>query len=358
MTRPLVTLVLYAYNEAAFIAEAVQSALAQDYHPLEIVLCDDGSQDETFGIMQELAASSASHRVLLHRNPHNIGIGSLLNWAVTHTTGDLVLLANGDDRSRPYRVTRTVDAWLGADRTPSALTSPLQVIDKHGREVPGKLIPNATRYRSLAEGLKHRFMGVGAAASLALRREVFIRFPPLNPALILEDNPLIMRASLLGSVLSLDEPLVEYRVHDDNISQAYAQTAYGEWAGRFRARRLWHRREGVKAFCQMLNDLNWPAARSGSDDDWEYGRFVAITQLLDYELARQHHDPDSRITAGQRLRLLFALMKRTSILTVKSWLPFLGRRDERWHYRAMLAAGWEDASHPAASRQTPSPSAH
>ena len=52
---PLVTFALFAYNQEAFIREAVASALSQTYEPLEIILSDDCSTDRTFAIMQELA---------------------------------------------------------------------------------------------------------------------------------------------------------------------------------------------------------------------------------------------------------------------------------------------------------------
>jgi glycosyltransferase involved in cell wall biosynthesis len=78
--RPLVTFALIAYNQEEYIREAVESALAQDYSPLEIIISDDCSKDNTFNIIQEVTSLyKGNHKVVINRNPENIGIGSHIN---------------------------------------------------------------------------------------------------------------------------------------------------------------------------------------------------------------------------------------------------------------------------------------
>jgi len=60
--QPLISFVLLAYNQEAFIREAVQSALEQTYQPLEIILSDDFSKDDTFEIIKNMAASYSRRR--------------------------------------------------------------------------------------------------------------------------------------------------------------------------------------------------------------------------------------------------------------------------------------------------------
>ena len=212
------SIVLYCYNGEPYVQDAVASLLEQDWPDLEIVLSDDGSTDRTFEIMEAAARNyRGPHRVLLNRNPANLGIGSQINAAVAMTTGEVILLANGDDISEPYRVRRTVEAWLENGR-PMALWSNLAQIDAGGRPL-ARVMDCRVHASSLAEGMRHRFGGA-PAASLALSREVFTRFGPLPQNLILEDNPLFLRALLLGKVHHIAEPLVRYRVHPNNISQS------------------------------------------------------------------------------------------------------------------------------------------
>lgn len=339
-TMPVVTLILYAYNEERFIREAIESVFAQTYSPLEIVLSDDGSADHTFEIMREMAdAYQGPHKIILNRNERNIGIGSQLNAAIEKTSGELILLANGDDRSRPYRVSRTVDAWLATGKTATVISSPLQTIDGRGHSIESQVLLNNRVYVSLEDGLRNRFSGVGLAASVALRRDVFTSFSAINPALILEDNPLYLRARLLGPARLLEEPLVDYRIHADNISQAYDWVERSEWARRFYRRALWQRSEGVKAYCQMLNDIAGPNASAWPADDLERGRFVAMGKLLENELYRQFYAPETAVPISDRWKFIADLAFVQLKLTLKSWIPWLKDRDVKWHYRRVTRPG-------------------
>ena len=244
----------------------------------------------------------------------------------------MLLLANGDDIFLPDRVTKTVTAWKNNECKASVIVSPLQVIDENSEIVEGELLPNNTVYGSLVEGLEARFGGVGLAASVALRRDVFTSFPPLNPALILEDNPLMMRAFILGEVVYMDQATVLYRVHGENISQAYRSKEYAEWREDFFARSLWQRKEGVKAYTQELSDLLSPIVNQDPPEQLEFSRFVAMSRILENELFRQFHDGSSTITTNQRLSLLGRLMLVFFKNTIKSWVPFLKERNARQQY--------------------------
>jgi glycosyltransferase involved in cell wall biosynthesis len=330
---PRVSLYLYAFNEESFVREAVEAVLAQDYSPLEIVLSDDGSSDRTFEIMQDMARQyDGPHTVHLFRSPVNTGICNQLNAAVQMSSGELILLANADDRCHTDRVTRTVDAWVKNGRQASAVVSPLQVMSQDGSVIPGHVLANNARFSSLADGVANRFHGLGLAASLALRREVFVEFPPLMPTLILEDSPLMMRAAVCGDVLYLKDALVDYRVHDENISQAYQVVPYPEWRKRFDAAVLWQRAESVKAYTQMIGDLFSVRARALERSGLEQSRFRAVTGIVVNELERQFYDPTTTVTHRQRwgmaVRLLLVLLKNT----IKAVIPLLRERSRRRNF--------------------------
>src|SRR5215208_5561829 len=77
-TRPLVSFALLTYNHEKFIRDAVSAAFAQTYQPLEIIISDDCSTDQTFEIVQEMVlAYTGEHRVVLRRNPENLGADGL-----------------------------------------------------------------------------------------------------------------------------------------------------------------------------------------------------------------------------------------------------------------------------------------
>ena len=93
---PIASILLIAYNQQATIVEAIAGALAQTYSPLEIVVSDDASSDDTWAHMQHAVAGYAGpHRVVLNRNEHNLGIGAHLSRVVELSRGVLLFVAAG-----------------------------------------------------------------------------------------------------------------------------------------------------------------------------------------------------------------------------------------------------------------------
>ncbi len=133
VARPLVTFYVMTYNQARFIRQAVEAALAQTYSPLQIVLSDDCSTDGTFEIIQDAVKGySGPHVVVLNRNDRNLGISDHVNRIIELATGELIIAADGDDVSSPVRAERCVDVWLRNGR-PAALYSAVSCIDADGR---------------------------------------------------------------------------------------------------------------------------------------------------------------------------------------------------------------------------------
>ncbi|MDP6474553.1 MAG: glycosyltransferase [Alphaproteobacteria bacterium] len=98
---PTVSFLLPAYNQEAFVRDAVRSVLAQDYEPLEIILSDDCSSDRTFEIIEnEASAYKGPHSVVLNRNEMNLGIEHI-NKLQQLASGTILVTGHGDDLSMP-----------------------------------------------------------------------------------------------------------------------------------------------------------------------------------------------------------------------------------------------------------------
>ena len=125
--EPLVSVVMPAYNAAAFVRVAIASALAQTYSNLEVLVVDDGSTDETPQIVAEMAQEDA--RVRLLRQP-NGGVAAARNLAIAHARGEFIAPLDADDAWMPAKIMRQVAAmreggpkvglvytwWLGTDK--------------------------------------------------------------------------------------------------------------------------------------------------------------------------------------------------------------------------------------------------
>lgn len=330
--RPSVCIVLYAFEEERFVGDAARSLLAQDYDgPLEIVLSDDGSKDRTFEIMSELARRYAGpHRILLNRNPTNLGIGAQINRAIEMTTGRLVVLANGDDLYPPHRVSRLVETWAREGR-PTAVWSDAEQIDADGRP-RGVRMKLGRVFETLEGGVKVRFGGPGATC-LMLDRKVFEAFGPIPDNMLLEDNPLFMRGFLLGPVRYVDEPLVQYRVHDDNISQVYHTGDFEDWRARRRKRAVWHAREGCRAFIEMLRDMHQAPATGWPARDLSRARWAAIERVCHTTATGDFLSGDQALSERERWGFVARLALLQFKLTLKRFLPWIDRRNEAWEFR-------------------------
>lgn len=209
--RPLVTFALCAYNQENFIREAVRGAFAQDYRPLQIILSDDCSSDSTFEIMKEEAeAAPPEVELLVTRSAKNLGIGRHINRVVEKSKGEILVVAAGDDISEPQRTRVSVSALLNDPCHRLVLHGKVRKISAKGEELGFMDNPYI---HILTDPVKVvRAMAWLTGTTVALRRELVTRFPPLLEKIVNEDMVWAFRSALLGGSVYLVEPYVHYRV--------------------------------------------------------------------------------------------------------------------------------------------------
>ena len=108
----LVSVLMSVYNGAPTLEKAAASVLAQTYRDLELILCDDASTDDTWRIMQRIAAQDA--RVTVFQNKTNRGLGASLNGCLSRAGGEYIARQDADDVSDPDRIERTMDFLLSS----------------------------------------------------------------------------------------------------------------------------------------------------------------------------------------------------------------------------------------------------
>jgi len=109
--NPLVSVMIGAYDAAPYIGEAIESVLAQDYDPIELIVVDDGSTDGT----ADIARSFAEVKVIQQENGGN---GAARNRAVENASGELYAFLDADDRFTSGKLTlqkAALDADPGLD---------------------------------------------------------------------------------------------------------------------------------------------------------------------------------------------------------------------------------------------------
>jgi hypothetical protein len=224
-SRPLLTFVVFTYQQEHLVREAVRGALAQTYSPLEIILSDDASQDRTFEVMQEeVAAYRGPHQIRLNRNPSNLGPARHVNRVFDMVRGELVIVSAGDDISLPGRTAAVYEAWNSTGRTATLIHTRIVHIGERGEPIQHPIwnLPEEPSHRVVeqpaapslyVETLQPAVFGCAAAYSPSH----FKLFGGLPDDVIHEDNVLTLRTALRGKVLFIDTPLVKYRLHGNNL---------------------------------------------------------------------------------------------------------------------------------------------
>lgn len=219
MEGPLVSVIMPVYEQERYVAEALQSVLAQTYRPLEIIVIDDCSTDRTFDVAAaEIARYRGPHRVVLHRNERNLGIETY-NVLMAKAEGGFIVQAHGDDISVPSRVDRLVARWRAAKV--SMVSSNVVQVDESGQPMNFWFKPGSALDCS-AEGLiGKRWHGPCVGAALAYEREVIEAFGRFGQrrSTICTDGILPFRAALLKGISILNQPLVRFRRHPSAASQ-------------------------------------------------------------------------------------------------------------------------------------------
>ena len=101
-----VSVLMGIYNCADTLPEAIESVLNQTHSNLELILCDDGSSDNTYEVAKEYAEKDS--RIVLLKNEKNITLGPTLNRCLSVATGQYCARMDGDDLSTPDRFEKQV----------------------------------------------------------------------------------------------------------------------------------------------------------------------------------------------------------------------------------------------------------
>ncbi|NBY41981.1 MAG: glycosyltransferase [Verrucomicrobia bacterium] len=219
ITNPKVTVVLLAYNQNKFITEAVKALFAQTYQPLELILSDDCSADETFETINKLVdLYSGPHQIKINRNIVNCGtVPAHLNNISHLVSGEWVVLAAGDDISEPQRVQSLINTALMKNGCTLAYSA-RSVIDEHSKILINKV---DVKRRDKLDAPTLTLGGTNIlGAVLAFHRSAWIYFGNMPPHIRSEDKILAFRSLLLGSSVYVDEPLVRYRRHSMNMTES------------------------------------------------------------------------------------------------------------------------------------------
>ncbi len=208
--RPRLTLAVLSYRQSAYIEDAVHSALEQTGEPIEVLLSDDCSPDDTYARMQALVeAYRGPHRVVLRRNERNLGIGAHVDEVMKLARGELLVLMGGDDVSLPERASATLEAYDATGQRADLLACNVIDMSADGIDLGVIEVDDLSQWRSLNDWIRRRPYVIGAGH--AVSRRLVERFGRLQPGVIEEDQVNTLRALCSNGAVTIRQALVRYR---------------------------------------------------------------------------------------------------------------------------------------------------
>jgi glycosyltransferase involved in cell wall biosynthesis len=213
----LVSIIIPTYNRAATIADAVESALSQTYQPIEVIVVDDGSDDDTAA-----ALAGYADRIRLIRQ-ENAGPSAARNRGVAESSGEIVAFLDSDDTWLPEKIRKQVELMQEGGQRMNCCVCNADIRGMDGEPAGTSfglagLAPGVARGRwtNPAEVLAGGFLLFNQV--VAVRRSAFDAVGGFRPELrLLEDYELALRLAASGEWGILTEPLVLKRNETDGI---------------------------------------------------------------------------------------------------------------------------------------------
>lgn len=209
--KPLISVVMAAYNGEAFIAQQIESIRAQTYTKWELIIVDDASTDQTAEIVRNLMKQDARIRLIV--NTQNIGVNRTFEKAIYMAAGLFVAISDQDDLWRNDKLDILLSLFTD-DRVTLAHAPSIRF-----REQPPTTIRQYDARIPLTGQHPEQclFFNTIAGHQVLFRKSILSNHTSI-PDDIFYDWWLVMQASIHGELRASREVLTYHRIHEQNIT--------------------------------------------------------------------------------------------------------------------------------------------
>lgn len=212
---PTVSVVMSVYNGERYVAEAIESILAQTLTDFEFIIVDDASQDRSSEIIRSYEMRDSRIRALQH--DRNLGAAAAFNFGLLQASGEFYARMDHDDISEPQRLQKQVE-FLQRNPEIGLVGTHLRCVDHDLNPVPGYKVP-----------LEHPFIVLNLFVGPALhgptfmvRRRLLAEVGNYNEKTDTNCGDMELPFRLLertqSRLANLPDALYTYRIHDQQVS--------------------------------------------------------------------------------------------------------------------------------------------
>lgn len=204
----LISVVIPTFNRASTIKGAIDSVLNQTYQNIEIIIVDDGSDDDT----EEIINALNNHKIVYYKLDKNMGANLARNYGISNAKGDVIAFQDSDDVWHREKLEKQVNTMneVNADVVFCAM--------EVSQDTKKKVIPNK-RLKSQFISFNKILMGSLASTQTLLVKKKCFKDTEFDPKISrLQDWDLVIRLTEKYSVYYLQEVLVDVFIQNDSIS--------------------------------------------------------------------------------------------------------------------------------------------
>jgi glycosyltransferase involved in cell wall biosynthesis len=221
-SRLVISIAMCTYNGGTYLGEQLASFLKQTRLPDELVVCDDGSTDDTLQVLDSFS-KEAPFPVKVYRNQERLGPTRNFERAISLCSGDYIFLSDQDDVWMPQKVNTLLQA-LESDPGAGYAFCDALIVDE-ALHVMGYTMWQSIRFTSRQRRkferagqmdvlLKHNVVTGATMAFRAGLKDIVLPIPDTA----IHDEWIALLASSLGMCgVPIDEPLVQYRQHPQQL---------------------------------------------------------------------------------------------------------------------------------------------
>jgi glycosyltransferase involved in cell wall biosynthesis len=229
-----ISIAMCTYNGAEFLPAQWESILGQSRRPDEIVVCDDGSTDETRSLLEKFAKVSPIP-VTLRFNEKNLGSVKNFDQAIRLCSGEIIALSDQDDLWRSDKL-QSIEEVFKKREAAGLVFSDAEIVAENleplGRRMWTEVGFEPYKQKLIARGRALEVLITGwtaTGATMAFRSEfVDLSLPIPDDLAMIHDGWIALTVATVAEVVALDEPLIKYRQHQKQQIGAPSRSAQAE----------------------------------------------------------------------------------------------------------------------------------
>lgn len=250
----MISIAMATYNGDEYIKEQIDSILNQTIQDFEIVICDDCSTDNTFGILKAYALNDP--RFHIHLNEKNLGFKKNFEKAITLCEGDYIALSDQDDIWMPNHL----ELLITAIKDKALACGNADLIDKSGNSMGITFweqesfdsIPSSDLDKAMSITL---FRSPYQGAAMMIKKELLNYALPIPESMTYHDSWFAHIACFCGGIACVDKSILKYRRIEESVTGKRNQrrSRYKQ----YRAHIIWSNKiDAVRTILQRVPNLS------------------------------------------------------------------------------------------------------